>query len=89
MSNKVHARFQLNEDARASYYHYGKYTDAARIKLFAVKGEPFGPATPQGTIDMFIVNPEAVEVFRNAPIGQEYDVVFTTVKKAEDEQSEH
>lgn len=81
--SQVLARFKLNEDARAGYYTNGEYTDAARIKLYAVKGEPFGPATPQGTIDMFIVNPGAVEVFRNAPIGQEFDVLFTPVQKSE------
>ena len=79
MSNKVHARFKLSEDARAGYYHNGEYTDAARVKLYAVKGEPFGPATPNGTIEMFIVNPGAVEIFRNAPIGQEFDVIFSPV----------
>lgn len=80
---KVHARFKLSEDARAGHYHNGAYTDAARVKLFAVKGEPFGPATPNGTIDMFIANPGAVEVFRNAPIGQEFDVIFSPVDSSQ------
>ncbi len=81
MPEQVQARFRLAEDARAGYYNNGEYTDAARVKLFAVKSEPFGPATPNGTIEMFIANPGAVEVFRNAPIGQEYDVVFAPVPK--------
>lgn len=81
MSNQVQARFRLSEDARASYWYNGECKDAARIKLFAVKGEPFGPATPQGTIEMFIVNTDAIEVFRSMPIDQEYDVVFTPVPK--------
>lgn len=76
----VHTRFRLNEDARASYWYDNEYKDAARVKLSAVKGAPFGPATPQGTVEMFIVNPEAIEVFRNAPLGQEYDVLFTLVQ---------
>lgn len=80
---QVLARFKLNEDARAGYYNNGEYNDAARVKLFAVKGEPFGPATPNGTIEMFIVNPWAIDVFRNAPIGQEFDVVFTPVPAKE------
>jgi hypothetical protein len=74
---RVHARFSLVEDARLSYWHNGGYIDAARFKLAAVKGEPFGPATPQGTIEMLIVNPEASAVFRNVQLGTEFDVVFS------------
>ncbi len=78
----VHARFYLTDDARASYWTTSGNVEAARIKLAAVKGEPFGPATPQGTIEMLIVNPEAVAVFRKADLGQEFDVIFTPVQKS-------
>lgn len=78
----IHARFMLAEDSRSTYWHDG-YKPAARIKMSAVKGPPFGPATPQGTIEMLIVNPEAIPVFREAELGQEFDVVFTPVEKSE------
>lgn len=77
----VHTRFFLTEDARVSYWTSDGYKDAARFKLVAVKGEPFGPATPQGTIDMLIVNPEALALFRGMALGQEFDVLFTPVEK--------
>ena len=77
----VHARFRLSEDSRLSYWHDKGYIPAARIKLSAVQGPPFGPATPQGNIEMVIVNPEAVSMFREVELGQEYDVIFTPVKK--------
>jgi len=75
----VHARFKLYEDARASAYSHEGYVPAARVKLSAVQGEPFGTATPQGNIEMLIVNPEAFEVFRKVPMGQEFDVYFSPV----------
>lgn len=77
---KVHARFRLYEDARASAYTNGGYAPAARVKLSAVQGAPFGTATPQGTIEMLIANPEAIEVFRDAPMDAEFDVVFSLVE---------
>ena len=76
---QVHARFYLIEDGRTKFY---TGEDAIRVKFAAVKGEPFGPATPQGTIDMLIVNPEAIAVFRDAPINQQFDVVFSSVEQA-------
>lgn len=78
---KVHARFSLVEDSRISYWQDGGYIDAAKFKLAAVKGEPFGPATPQGTIEMLIVNPEASAVFRNVTLGTEFDVLFSPVEQ--------
>lgn len=77
----IHARFSLSEDARASYWYDGKYIPAARIKMMAVKGPPFGPATPQGTIEMFIANAEAVQMFRDVEIGQQFDCIISPVEK--------
>lgn len=77
---RVHARFKLYEDARAQAYSGGGYVPAQRVKLSAVQGEPFGTATPQGTIDMLIANPDAAKVFREAPLGAEFDVVFSLVE---------
>ena len=53
--------------------------EATRVKLAPVKGEPFGPATPQGAIDMLIVNPEAAKVFLDSPINREFSILFTPV----------
>jgi hypothetical protein len=52
--------------------HAGGET-AKKIKLAAVMGEPFGPATPQGSVEMLIVNPAAAEHFH---VGKEYYVTF-------------
>ncbi len=81
---QVHARFKLYEDARASAYSGGGYVSAARVRLSAVQGEPFGTATPQGQVEMLIANPEAVALFRDAPLGAEFDVVFSRVEPIED-----
>jgi hypothetical protein len=79
---KVHARFRLYEDTRSSAYSGGGYVSAARVKLQAVQGEPFGTSTPQGNVEMLIANPEAVALFREAPVGAEFDVVFSLVEPA-------
>lgn len=81
---QVHARFRLYEDARASAYMGGGYVSAARVKLSAVQGDPFGTATPQGNIEMLIANPEAVALFRDAPLGAEFDVIFSPVDPAKE-----
>ena len=85
MSNQVHARFQLNEDTRVrcSVYKDQKYTteNGLRVKMSPVHGEPFGTATPGGELTMVIANSEAIKFFKEAEIGQEYDVVFTPVQK--------
>jgi len=75
---RVQARFYLVEDGRTKYY---SGEDAIRVKFTAVKGEPFGPATPQGTIDMTIINPEAAKVFHDAPINSVFDVYFSRVEE--------
>lgn len=80
MAQQVHARFKLYEDARASAYMGNGYVSAARVKLSAVQGSPFGTATPQGNIEMLIANPDAVALFRDAPLGAEFDVIFSIVE---------
>jgi hypothetical protein len=85
MSDQIHARFSLGEDTRVKCSRPkpdGKGWETApaiRVKLFPVMGEPFGSATPGGELTMVIANPEAMKLFREAEIGQEYDVVFTPV----------
>ncbi len=77
--SQVHARFYLTEVTRTPYYTGGETKEADRVKMGAAQGEPFGPATPQGSIDMLIVNPEAAKVFLNAPIHQQFDILITPV----------
>lgn len=86
MPKQVHARFKLAEDARVTGFSRQKkdgsgweYVDGNRVKLYPVQGGPFGEATPGGSLEMVIVNPEAAKLFSEARIGQEYDVVFTPV----------
>jgi hypothetical protein len=89
MSAAIHARFQLHEDTRVSYYQENKetgkweYAEAARVKLLPVQGEPFGSATPSGSLEMVIMNPAALAIFRQAKLGQEFDFIISPVKKSE------
>jgi hypothetical protein len=76
MSTKVLARFYVVSLERVQWYNTPP-GEALRVKLAAVQGEPFGPATPQGSLDMLIVNPAAAAVFHEAKIGQMFDLLFT------------
>jgi hypothetical protein len=82
---QVQARFFLQEVRRIPYYTSGKgdHTEAVNIKLVPVQGEPFGPATPQGTIEMLIVNPGAAQMFLDAPILQQFDILISPAQKSE------
>jgi hypothetical protein len=60
-----------------------KLVEGSYVELGAVQGEPFGSATPSGDLKMGIVNPAASKVFFEAPIGQEFDILISPVKKAE------
>jgi hypothetical protein len=84
---QVSARFYLLEVTRTPYNTTGPQGltigEATRVKLAPVKGEPFGPATPQGQIDMLIVNPAAGAVFQNAPINQQFDILISPVEATE------
>ncbi|HEX2614007.1 MAG TPA: hypothetical protein VHL10_00820 [Nitrososphaera sp.] len=79
----VQARFFLQEVRRIPYYTSGGNTEATNIKLVPVQGEPFGPATPQGTIEMLIVNPVAAQVFLDAPLLQQFDIVISPAQTGE------
>lgn len=87
MSNQVKARFYLLEVTRTPYNTTGPQGltigEATRVKFAPVKGEPFGPATPQGQLDMLIVNPEAGAVFQNASISQQFDILITPIQAEE------
>lgn len=86
--SQVHARFRLAEDTRVTGFSRQKkdgtgweYINGNRVKLYPVQGGPFGDATPSGELTMTILNPEAIKVFAEAEMGQEFDVTFTSVKK--------
>ena len=55
--------------------------EGVRVKLSPVQGEPFGSATPSGNMEMVIANTAASQVFLSSPIGQEYEVLLTSVEK--------
>ncbi len=86
---QIQARFRLDEVTRINMYSLAKESDGSkwvpvegvRVKLFPVQGEPFGSATPGGELMMVIANPEAASEFHNAPLGQEYDALFTPRKE--------
>lgn len=86
--SQVLARFRLTEDTRVTGFSRQKkdgtgweYVNGRRVKLYPVQGGPFGDATPQGELTMTIINPEAANVFAEAEMGQEFDVLFTPVSK--------
>ena len=85
----VHARFSLNSVNRGQGYfkapgeQEAKPIESALVTLNAVQGEPFGAYTPSGKLDMFIVNPAAAQLFFDAPIGQEFDILISPVEKAQ------
>lgn len=67
--SKVLAKFDL--EACQAYYETGHQGDiahlaSATVTLNAVKGEPFGPYTPFGRIQMGILNPAAAAVYVKA-----------------------
>lgn len=86
--SKVHARFRLDQVTRSRGYYCKpgetetQTVEAAFVELNAVKGEPFGTASPNGSLKMFIVNPPAAQVFFAAPIGQEFDCFIAPVEDA-------
>jgi hypothetical protein len=84
--SQIHARFNLQEVARVrcSVYKNQTYESAegVRVKMNPVHGEPFGTATPGGELMMIIVNPKAVSVFNDAPIGQEFDFLISPVEQS-------
>jgi hypothetical protein len=75
---KVHARFHVQAHTRTSGYGYGGKDVADQFKLYGVKGEPFGSATPNASMDMTILNPEAAKLFIEAlETRRNVDVIFS------------
>ncbi len=81
--SQVLARFYLVEVTRTPYYTGGETKEATKVRFSGVQGEPFGPATPQASAEMLIVNPAAAQVFLNAPINSEFSVLFTPLQEAQ------
>jgi hypothetical protein len=83
--SQIQARFCLGETTRCKMYApnpEGKdkqwvQVEGVRVKLSPITAEPFGSATPGGQLEMVIANPEAAQVFLDAPLGQEYDMLLT------------
>jgi len=48
-----------------------------KVKLSPVQGEPFGTATPSGSMEMLILNDEASKELK---IGKEYFIDITEVE---------
>ena len=81
----VHARFHVQSHTRSSGYGYSGEVVADQFKLYGVKGEPFGSATPNASMDMTILNPEAAKVFIEAmECRKEVDVIFSLVEPVPD-----
>jgi len=78
--SKVLAKFDL-ESVQAFYEtgHQGDiaYLASATVMLNAAKGEPFGPYTPFGRIQMGILNPAAAAVYVKA-----WDAYIAKVQEA-------
>jgi hypothetical protein len=91
---QVQARFRLDQVTRGQGYfkepgstEEPRSIESAHVLLSAVQGEPFGAYTPSGKMDMFIVNPAASQMFLDASIGQEFDVLISPAQKSEQEQA--
>lgn len=76
----VKMKFSLQQVIRMPYSSNGETREATNITLSPVKGDPFGPATPSGTLNAVIVNPDAAKVFNEAPINQEFDITLSPVQ---------
>lgn len=79
--SEVHAQFSLATTGRVSHYttdESGKsvQVEAVKVEFYGVQGEPFGKYTPTANMSMVIVNPDAAAVFRDAPLGQKFDVII-------------
>lgn len=88
--SSVRARFRLDKVTRVQgWYKTPGSTEAphpvesAMIRLNAVQGEPFGPATPTGLMEMTIMNPAASQVFFDSAIGTEFDIQLTPIAARE------
>lgn len=85
---QIHARFSLYETTRITCYVKDEKNqwangEGCRVKLQPVQGEPFGSATPAGSLEMVIANQAASAVFQAASLGQQFDVLISPVPAPE------
>lgn len=73
---RVLAKFSMVGVTPFKVSSHGKETTGCVVNLRAVKGEPFGSATPSGSISMTIHNPSAADFFLGAPIESVFYVTF-------------
>lgn len=75
----VRCKFRVYEKIeKENYYCIDGCNKPTIVKLTPCSGFPFGQYTPNGNIEMFILNDEAEKQFI---IGQEYYVDFTLSQK--------
>lgn len=81
---KMHARFRLIETTRTmcSIYKEGKYesVEGLRVRMSPSHKEPFGVATPSGELTMLIASPDAIDMYKEAKLDQEYDFIVSPVE---------
>jgi hypothetical protein len=71
----VRCRFKVIEKTElCTWYNCGDIP--FKVKLSPVQGEPFGKATPSGSMEMLIINKEAADQLK---VGNDYYVDFTPV----------
>lgn len=68
----VLAKFRVVKISHVEAWVNGK-VEAHEIQMAPVQGEPFGPATPSGQVQMLILHDAAAEQFH---LGKEYFVTF-------------
>jgi hypothetical protein len=75
----LQAQFYLTEVGRSQFYTAPG--QATRVKMQAAQGEPFGPATPQGNLDMLVVNEAAQELLHSLKIGKKFNLYFEPIEE--------
>jgi len=76
--SKVLCKFHLYSIERIPWY--GEQKEATKFKFAPDQGEPFGKATPQGNIEMVVVNPAAAEQLTKHQINTSFYVTFEPVE---------
>lgn len=94
MSDHISARFRMKEDVRIMAQEKRPYSEnkrfddfepfeGARIKLIGSCDEPFRGHSHDCALEIVIGDPEAVKLFRDAKIGQMYDLTISLANEWE------
>lgn len=76
----VLARFVMGGCTPIQVSYHGEVVTGCNVSLRASQGEPFGDATPSGSISMSIHNPVAAQVFLDARPEDEFYLIFEKVE---------